>query len=99
MTMDNSQTVLVLGATGSTGRRVTRQLTDRGVIARAAARQGEVQFDWTRPDTWQPALMGVSAIYLMAPDGVPVERAFVAEAVERGVERLVLLSSMSIEEM
>jgi uncharacterized protein YbjT (DUF2867 family) len=99
MTMDNSETVLVLGATGSTGKRVTRQLRDRGVVARAAARQGEVQFDWTRPDTWQPALAGVSAIYLMAPDGVPVEQAFVAEAVERGVERLVLLSSMSIEEM
>jgi uncharacterized protein YbjT (DUF2867 family) len=35
----------------------------------------------------------------MAPDGVPVGQAFVDEAVERGVERLVLLSGMSIEEL
>lgn len=99
MTLDASQTVLVLGATGSTGRRVTRQLRDRGVSARAAARQGEVQFDWTRPETWAPALAGVSALYLMAPDGVPVEPAFVELAAGQGVERVVLLSSMALEEM
>ncbi|GAA1555318.1 hypothetical protein GCM10009789_05950 [Kribbella sancticallisti] len=92
-------TVLVLGSTGSTGRRVTRQLRERGVPTRAASRHGEVPFDWSRPDTWGPALTDVSAIYVMAPDGVPVEEAFVQQAVSAGVERLVLLSTMNGEEI
>ncbi|ADB35614.1 NmrA family protein [Kribbella flavida DSM 17836] len=92
-------TVLVLGSTGSTGRRVTEQLRDRSVAVRAASRRGETVFDWARPETWSPALDGVTAVYVMAPDGVPVEPAFVAQAVAAGVERLVLLSTMHPEEI
>ena len=66
---------------------------------RAASRSGEVRFDWSDPDTWEPALSGVDRIYLMAPDGTPVDEAFVRLAVERGARRIVLLSSRGIEEM
>lgn len=82
-------TVLVLGSTGSTGRRVTRQLRERDVPARAASRHGEVPFDWSVPATWGPALADVSAIYVMAPDGVPVEEAFVQQAVAAATGRPV----------
>ncbi|WP_393164655.1 SDR family oxidoreductase [Nonomuraea marmarensis] len=91
--------ILVLGATGSTGRRVADLLRATGHPVRAASRSGETRFDWSRPDTWEAAVSGVSAVYLMAPDGTPVDPSFVSLAVERGVERIVLLSSTAIETM
>lgn len=92
-------TVLVLGSTGSTGRRVADQLRSRDVAVRAASRSGPDVFDWTRPDTWAAALDGITAIYVMAPDGVPVDPAFITQATKAGVERLVLLSTMHPEEI
>ncbi len=91
--------MLVLGATGSTGRRVTDLLRARGHPVRAASRTGEVRFDWAAPDTWEPAVAGASGLYLMAPDGVPVDPEFVRCAVSHGVTRIVLLSSGGIEVM
>jgi uncharacterized protein YbjT (DUF2867 family) len=91
--------VLVLGATGSTGRRVAERLQAAGWAVRAASRHSEVRFDWSDPATWEPAVADADRMYLMAPDGQPVEPAFVRRAVGRGVRRIVLLSSMSIEAM
>ncbi|TDE09099.1 NAD(P)H-binding protein [Jiangella asiatica] len=91
--------VLVLGATGSTGRRVAGLLRARGVPVRAAARTGEVRFDWTEPRTWEPAVGGADRMYLMAPHELPVDPAFVTVAVGAGVRRIVLLSSRGIEAM
>jgi uncharacterized protein YbjT (DUF2867 family) len=42
-------------------------------------------------------LTDVAAIYVMAPDGVPVEEAFIRQAIAPSVERLVLLSTMHPE--
>ncbi|GAA1557533.1 SDR family oxidoreductase [Kribbella lupini] len=92
-------TVLVLGSTGSTGRRVADQLRSRDIAVRAASRSGPDVFDWSRPDTWAAALDGVRAVYVMAPDGVPVDPAFITQAAETGIERLVLLSTMHPEEI
>ncbi|MEV0622827.1 NAD(P)H-binding protein [Nonomuraea sp. NPDC050404] len=91
--------ILVLGATGSTGRRVTEALRAAGHDVRAASRSGETTFDWSDRGTWEAAVSGASAVYLMAPDGTPVDPGFVSLAVERGVERVVLLSSGGIEAM
>ncbi|WP_188192510.1 NAD(P)H-binding protein [Nonomuraea sp. SYSU D8015] len=91
--------ILVLGATGSTGRRLTGLLRATGHVVRAASRAGETRFDWSVPATWEPAVAGVSSVYVMAPDGTPIDPAFVSLAVERGVRRLVLLSSGGIEAM
>jgi uncharacterized protein YbjT (DUF2867 family) len=91
--------ILVLGATGRIGRRLTRQLRDAGVEVRGASRQGEAPFDWTDPGTWEPVVAGVARMWLMAPDGQPVDPAFVRLAVDQGVQRIVLLSSAGIEEM
>ncbi|MFC4012283.1 SDR family oxidoreductase [Nonomuraea purpurea] len=91
--------ILVLGATGSTGRRVTELLRADGHPVVAASRSGETRFDWSDAGTWRPAVAGASALYLMAPDGTAVDPAFVSVAVEQGVRRIVLLSSSGIETM
>jgi uncharacterized protein YbjT (DUF2867 family) len=91
--------ILVLGATGSTGRRVAERLRAAGWAVRAASRHSEVRFDWSDPTTWEPAVGDAARMYLMAPDGQPVDPSFVRLAVDQGVGRMVLLSSMSIEAM
>ncbi len=89
--------ILVLGATGKTGRRVVRTLRAAGVPVRAASRSGEVRFDWTEPATWAAALKGVSAVYLIAPDeGYEAVPVFARQAVEAGVRRFVVLSGRGI---
>jgi uncharacterized protein YbjT (DUF2867 family) len=93
------QPILVLGATGTTGRRVARRLREAGLAVRAASRSGEVPFDWSDRRTWEPTVSGAARMYLMAPHELPVDPAFVSYAVERGVRHLVLLSSRAIEAM
>lgn len=95
----NKRPILVLGATGSTGRRVTAQLRAAGFEMRAASRKGEVRFDWHDPASWAPAVDGATRMYLMAPHELPVDPAFVRRAVEQGVRHIVLLSSRAIEAM
>lgn len=89
---------LVLGGTGKTGRRVATRLAARGVPHRIGSRAGTPPFDWTDPDTWQPVLRGVGAVYLAyqpdlaAPGAVETVGAFARLAADEGVRRLVLLS-------
>lgn len=91
-------TVLVLGATGKTGRRVVARLRDSATVTvRPASRSGEVRFDWTVPETWEPALAGADAFYLVAPDDPSPVREFVRQAEASGVRRLVVLSGHGIE--
>lgn len=96
--------VLVLGGTGTTGRRVVEGLRAAGVPARAATRKpnepGQVRFDWADRSTHAEALRGTSAVYLLAPLG-EVEPArlvepFFADALAAGVRRVVLLSSSAV---
>ncbi|KDE14664.1 MULTISPECIES: NAD(P)H-binding protein [Rhodococcus] len=91
--------VLVLGSTGTVGRRVTRQLRERGHAVRAGSRSGDVPFDWFDPHTWKPAVSGAGAVFVMAPDGVPVADEFVDMAVAEGISRFVLLSSKAVDVM
>ena len=56
--------VLVLGASGKTGRRVAERLRARGVPVRPGSRSADPSFDWRDPATWRPALDGASAAYL-----------------------------------
>jgi uncharacterized protein YbjT (DUF2867 family) len=89
---------LVTAATGKTGRRVADRLRARGVPVRAASRGATPSFDWDDRATWAAALDGVRAVYLAyAPDlAVPgaaeTTGAFARQAVDAGVERIVLLS-------
>jgi len=93
-------TILVTGATGKTGRRLLAQLRAAGRDARAASRRGEVPFDWTARETWDRALDGVTAVYLVAPpagDTAALLAGFVQAAMARGVVRFVLLSASVFE--
>lgn len=89
---------LIIGGTGKTGRRVLAQLQCRGIAARNGSRSSTPAFDWTRPDTWEPVLAGVDAVYITYYPDLTVASApghisaFVDTAVRSGVTRLVLLS-------
>ncbi|MBT2442497.1 NAD(P)H-binding protein [Streptomyces sp. ISL-36] len=102
---NDTRTILVTSATGKTGRRVAKRLTERGATVRAGSRAGAalsdgetVRFDWENGETWAPALRGADAAYvnyhpdLAAPDAVEAMRAFGELAVANGVRRLTLLS-------
>ncbi|MER0241305.1 NAD(P)H-binding protein [Streptomyces sp. HSW2009] len=90
--------VLVTGATGKSGRRVVARLRARGVPVRAAARHGEFPFDWSDRTTWDAALAGVRAVYVVQLDGTKLVRPFVERAVAHGARRLVLASGRGIDD-
>ncbi|MEM9419124.1 MAG: NAD(P)H-binding protein [Planctomycetota bacterium] len=89
---------LVIGGNGKTGRRVIDRLNALGRPVRAGSRSAEVPFDWDTPETWGPALDGVSAVYLTyypdltAPGALEKVQALTDRAVAAGVSRIVLLS-------
>ncbi len=95
---NSENTVLVLGATGKTGRRVAELLTARGVPVRAGSRSAAIPFDWTDRVTWAAALAGVDAVYLsyqpdLAVPGAPADiKALTVAAAAAGVRKIVLLS-------
>jgi uncharacterized protein YbjT (DUF2867 family) len=97
MTSINSP-ILVVGATGKTGSRVTRLLTDIGQNVRPVSRTSDIPFDWEKPEGWAAALEGVSAAYvtyfpdLAFPGAAEKIEAFTKVAVKSGLQKLVLLS-------
>ena len=99
-----SGTVLVLGGTGKTGRRVVERLQTRGVEVRVGSRSAAPPFEWEDPGTWGPALAGATAVYVsyypdLAVPGAPEAVGGLAEEARRqGVQRLVLLSGRGEEE-
>ncbi|WLW58115.1 NAD(P)H-binding protein [Streptomyces sp. YU58] len=93
----NDEMILVTGATGKTGGRVARLLKERGVAVRAGSRSGTPSFDWTDRSTWEPALRGVTGMYLVVPElGSPQAAeavgAFARQAAAAGTRHAVLLS-------
>ena len=93
-----SNKILVLGANGKTGRRVTERLRARDLDVRIGSRTGEPPFDWEDASTWAPALESVRSVYLTyypdiaAPGAMDAVRSFAELAIESGAPRLVLLS-------
>jgi uncharacterized protein YbjT (DUF2867 family) len=102
--------VLVTGATGNTGRHIVTRLTELGLLVRTAARGGpspdstaeHVRFDWADASSHEEALSGVDRMYLVAPslvdDPSVLMLPFIERALERGVRRVVLLSSSAVPE-
>ncbi|MFC4565630.1 NAD(P)H-binding protein [Nocardiopsis mangrovi] len=92
------KTTVVIGGTGTTGRRVAAGLREKGAAVRVASRSGETRFDWTDPGTWQAALDGADSAYIVPLDDAPSRTpALVEAAVKSGVARLVLLSARGID--
>ncbi|MEU9256466.1 NmrA family NAD(P)-binding protein [Streptomyces sp. NPDC048270] len=103
----SDRATLVIGATGTTGRRVTAGLLAEGRRVKAGGRTATpvggaqaVRFDWNEPATWGPALDGVDRAYLVPPigssDPAAVILPFLHQARTAGVLRAVLLSSSAI---
>ncbi|MEW2165276.1 NAD(P)H-binding protein [Streptomyces sp. NPDC007084] len=107
--MTGTGTILVIGATGTTGSRTAARLTAAGHRVRAASRRATavpgtepVIFDWYAPATHPGALDGVDRVYLVPPlgdaDPAAVMLPFLERARSGGVRRAVLLGSSAIPE-
>lgn len=98
MTTSENSPILVLGATGKTGRRVAERLTAAGRPVRRGSRTANPAFDWEDRATWAAALDGAHAAYvsfqpdIAVPGALETLTAFFDQAVACGCSRLVLLS-------
>ena len=97
-------TILILGATGKTGRRIAATLEAGGYDVRRGSRSAVPSFDWNNEAGWDESLAGVEAVYinyapdLAMPGATDSIQAFVDRAKHHGVKRLVLLSGRGEEE-
>jgi uncharacterized protein YbjT (DUF2867 family) len=98
MSKNMQETILVVGGTGKTGRRVAERLEARGFPVRIGSRSADPAFDWEEPDTWTAAVSDIASAYiayspdLAVPGAADKVRAFAEVARKNGVRRLVLLS-------
>jgi uncharacterized protein YbjT (DUF2867 family) len=102
--------ILVVGATGNTGRETVPRLLERGIAVRALSRDPEraralpgfsgaeiVAGDPARPETLEPAMQGVTKVFLIPPSGPGSDTSEqnVIEAARRaGVRHIVKLSAL-----
>ncbi|MFZ0430607.1 MAG: NAD(P)H-binding protein [Acidobacteriota bacterium] len=108
-----SNSVLILGATGTVGRVLVRLLASQGLIVQAATRRPSemriaphesiraVPFDLEDSSTFGPALAGVGRVFLIArPGDVEPERTalpFISAMERQGVAHVVALTAMGID--
>jgi uncharacterized protein YbjT (DUF2867 family) len=94
----NMEKILVLGATGKTGKRVVERLEKSGHTIRSGSRNAAIPFDWHKPETWAPVLHGIDKVYitfqpdLAVPGSIEAITAFIEEAKKATISKLVLLS-------
>src|SRR5438046_8353270 len=108
-----SKPVLVTGATGTIGRDVARQLSGKGVSARAGVRDQAkarkqfgadialVPFDFENEKTFSGALEGVERVFLLPPllpNQLDVMNTFVDAAKRAGVRHIVKLSAIVVDD-
>jgi uncharacterized protein YbjT (DUF2867 family) len=93
-----SKTILVLGSTGKTGKRVAERLQKMNQSMRLGSRKGNPAFDWEDQSTWAGVLKDVAKVYITfqpdiaMPGAVETVQAFVDKAKEAGIQKLVFLS-------
>ena len=101
--------ILVTGATGTIGRPLIDALVSEGAKVRAVTRNPQaaglpagvevVQGDPAQPDTIAPFLEGVTALFLHPRAvGIPAAADLLALARQRGVQRVVALSAMNVDD-
>jgi uncharacterized protein YbjT (DUF2867 family) len=95
-------TILLLGGTGKTARRLAPRLRAAGATVRTAARaDADVRFDWDDPSTHDAALVGVDAVYVVSPtmrlDHAPTVIAFLDRAQAAGVTHVTMLSARGVD--
>jgi uncharacterized protein YbjT (DUF2867 family) len=102
--------ILVTGSTGTVGAKLVRALASRpDAQVRAAVRApaGQVasessrELDFTRAETFAPALRGVDKVFLLAPsiaDPVGASARFIEAARDAGVTHIVKLSGLGCDD-
>lgn len=94
----SEKTTLVLGGNGKTGSRVVHRLQRLGIPVRIGSRSAAIPFDWEKPETWDAVVQKIQAVYitfqpdLAVPGSAETIRRFSEMAVNKGVQKLVLLS-------
>lgn len=102
--------ILVIGATGKSGRPVVDALVERGAKVRAASRTPgaaagpgveSVRFDWADRDTWIPALDGAEGLYVVGPVWQDQPELLMHQLLRAatGIRRVVLLSVLGADEL
>ena len=99
------KSILILGGTGKTGRRVAERLTKLGhKNVRIGSRSGAPPFDWENPATWEAAINGMDAVYitfqpdLAIPSAAEIIQQFATLAHDKGIRKMVLLSGRGEKE-
>ena len=108
-----SPKTLIIGATGRVGAELARLLMEKGEAVRAATRTPATasarlpraaeaaEFDFDRPETFGPALKGITRVFLVArPGDNHADKAaipFIDLAKKEGVQLIVNLTAMGIE--
>ncbi len=101
---ESKKPYVILGGTGKTGTRVAARLRNLNLPVRALSRSTGTPFDWNDPSTWENAIRGAAALYvvyqpdLAVPGAVAAIRQITTLAYREGVSRLVLLSGRGEEE-
>ena len=104
--MNRPYTVLVTGASGKTGCRISHLLKEEGhtvIAANRSAKGGhDVQFDWLDHATYDRVFKKrIDSAYLLAPAGVfdllPAMQPFIDRLIEENVKQIILLSASSLE--
>lgn len=96
--------ILVLGATGKTGKRISERLTKLGHSVRSGSRTATIPFDWNMPETWAPVLQGMDKVYisfqpdLAVPGSVHAITTLMEEIRKTGIKKVVLLSGRGEKE-
>ncbi len=94
--MKNS--ILVIGGTGKTGRKVAERLTELGQEVRIGSRSATPAFDWQDQQTWGPALDGMDMVYitfqpdLAVPGALDAIGGLTKVAKQQNVKKVVILS-------
>ncbi len=94
----NSDTTLIVGKHGKTGRRVNNLLQRAGYKTRAVSRSTTPSFDWQNPNSWATAMQGCQSAYvcfqpdLAIPDAKQAIAEFIRQAKVTGISHIVLLS-------
>jgi uncharacterized protein YbjT (DUF2867 family) len=96
--MKNTSSILVIGGTGKTGRKVARKLTEAGHNVRIGSRSASPSFDWDNPETWTEAMQGMDKVYitfqpdLAVPGALEAIEELTKQAKKCGIKKLILLS-------
>jgi uncharacterized protein YbjT (DUF2867 family) len=94
----SKEKILVIGAKGKTGRKVSERLTQLGHEVRLGSRSEKPSFDWQDAAAWPAALAGMDKVYitfqpdLAVPGASDAIEGLTKVALKSGTKKLVLLS-------